>query len=212
VGEGDGVLARLDEHIKTKSFWTHAIVFISKDQNLNKAHVKHLESRLITLASQAKLCELINGNTPQQPTLSEADAADTESFLSDLLLCLPVVGIHFFEKIKATRTTKDDLILKSTKIKARCVESAEGFIVREGSQASKTETPSVHPSIIKRRQALIENGVLADGGDIYVFTQDYPFTSPSTAADVLLGRSANGRTEWRDSKGRTLKEIQEQGG
>ena len=59
-----------------------------------------------------------------------------------------------------------------------------------------------------KRQELIGNGVLARAGDIYQFTQDFPFSSPSTAAAVVLGRSANGRIEWKDSKGRTLKELQ----
>lgn len=36
----------------------------------------------------------------------------------------------------------------------------------------------------------------------------YVFSSPSTAAAVVLGRSANGRTQWKDEKGRTLKELQ----
>jgi hypothetical protein len=35
------------------------------------------------------------------------------------------------------------------------------------------------------------------------------FSSPSTAAAVVLGRSANGRVEWKAADGRTLKEIQE---
>ena len=40
-------------------------------------------------------------------------------------------------------------------------------------------------------------------------TQDYKFSSPSTAAAVLLGRNANGRIEWKTATGETLKEIQE---
>lgn len=48
-----------------------------------------------------------------------------------------------------------------------------------------------------------------DEGAYYRLTQDYTFNSPSTAAGVLLGRSANGRIEWSDAQGRTLKEIQE---
>ena len=44
----------------------------------------------------------------------------------------------------------------------------------------------------------------------YRFSQDYVFTSPSTAAAVVLGRSANGRIEWKDGQGRTLKELQAQ--
>jgi hypothetical protein len=42
-------------------------------------------------------------------------------------------------------------------------------------------------------------------------TQDYPFDSPSTAAGVLLGRSSNGRIEWKDAEGQTLKEVQTAG-
>ncbi|WP_019559504.1 GIY-YIG nuclease family protein [Caldimonas manganoxidans] len=65
VGEGDFLRARLDQHHKQKDFWTHAIVFTSKDQNLNKAHVQYLEARLVSLASQARRAELDNGNVPQ---------------------------------------------------------------------------------------------------------------------------------------------------
>ena len=60
------------------------------------------------------------------------------------------------------------------------------------------------------RQNLITSGVMQPQDDHYVFTQDYSFSSPSTAAAVVLGRSANGRVEWKDSSGRTLKSIQEQ--
>ncbi len=37
----------------------------------------------------------------------------------------------------------------------------------------------------------------------------YPFSSPSTAACVVLGRNANGRMEWKDAQGRALKVLQE---
>jgi hypothetical protein len=43
----------------------------------------------------------------------------------------------------------------------------------------------------------------------YRFAQDYVFSSPSTAAAVVLGRSANGRIEGKDAQGRTLKALQE---
>ena len=59
------------------------------------------------------------------------------------------------------------------------------------------------------RQELISNGVLTLQGGLYQFTQDYIFSAPSTAAAVVLGRSANGRVEWKAAVGHTLKEIQE---
>lgn len=60
------------------------------------------------------------------------------------------------------------------------------------------------------RLELINNGVLQPDNGNYRFVQDYAFNSPSTAAAVVLGRSANGRIEWKDAGGRTLKELQEQ--
>jgi len=209
VGEGDSVLSRLEQHAKQKDFWTHAVVFTSKDQNLNKAHVKYLEAKLVVLAAEAKRAELDNGNVPQLPSLSEADAADADAFLADLLLCLPLIGLNVFEKAKAPASTAGDLILKGKGITARGRETTEGFIVRVGSQAVKEEVPSIHGYLSELRRALVNQGVLEDAGSIYRLTQDYTFDSPSTAAGVLLGRSANGRQEWKDAKGRTLKEIQE---
>jgi hypothetical protein len=42
IGEAESVLNRLNQHLGQKDFWNEAIVFVSKDENLNKAHVKYL--------------------------------------------------------------------------------------------------------------------------------------------------------------------------
>ena len=210
MGEGDGVLSRLDQNAKTKDFWTHAIVFTSKDQNLNKAHVQYIEARMVALANDAKRCELDNGNVPQLPRLSEADAADADGFLADVLLCLPIVGVNLFEKAKASAAKGRDLLLKAKGIEARGIDSPQGFVVRAGSTAVKIEVPSIHAYMTTLRQTLLKTGVLADAGEVFRLSQDYTFNSPSTAAGVLLGRTANGRIEWKDTVGRSLKEIQDQ--
>ena len=59
------------------------------------------------------------------------------------------------------------------------------------------------------RKDLIDKGVLALNGDKYIFTQDYTFNSPSTASGVIMGRTSNGKKDWKNSKGITLKELQE---
>ena len=82
-------------------------------------------------------------------------------------------------------------------------------MVRAGSQAVKEEVASIPGHLSDLRRSLAGQGVLEDAGGVYHLTQDYPFNSPSTAAGVLLGRSANGRIEWKDAKGRTLREIEE---
>ncbi len=210
VGEGDGVLSRLEQHAKAKDFWTHAAVFTSKDQNLNKAHVQYIEARLVVLANEANRCEVDNGNAPQLPTLSEADVADAEGFLAGVLLCLPVVGVTLFEKTKATGARSRDLLLKAKGIEARGIDTPRGFVVRSGSMAVKAEVPSLPAALIALRRVLLDKGVLTEAGEVYRLAQDYTFSSPSTAAGVLLARSSNGRFEWKDASGRSLREIQEE--
>ena len=83
------------------------------------------------------------------------------------------------------------------------------MVVQTGSQAAKDETPSIHAYLSDLRKALRRQGILKDDGTTYRLTQDYSFNSPSTAAGVLLGRASNGRAEWKDSNGRSLKEIQQ---
>lgn len=209
VGEGDGTLGRLESHARSKDFWTHALVFSSKDQSLNKAHVQYLESRLIELANAAKRCELDNGNQPALPSLSEAEMADAEAFLADMLMCLPVVGLSLFEKPEPLRTSTPDLILKGKGVEPRGVSTPQGFVVRAGSMAVREVTGSIQPFLVELRHSLLKNGVLVEAGDAYRMTQDYTFSSPSTAAGVIRGASTSGRVEWKDATGRTLKELQE---
>lgn len=209
VGEGDPIRPRLAQHAARKDFWTSCIAFTSKDENLNKAHVQQLEARLIALAAQAKRCTLNNGNVPQLPSLSEADAADADGFLAEMLLCLPVLGLAVFSSAPVVERSAMDLVLRAKGVEARGVETPQGFVVRTGSRAVTGEVASIHAYISEARSGLVENGVLRREGEHYVFTQDYPFASPSTAAGVVLGRTANGRIEWKAPDGRTLKEIQE---
>ena len=125
VGEGDELLARLDSHAKNKDFWTHGVAFVSKDQYLNKAHVQHLEARLIGLAMKAKRCELENGNIPQLPSLSPADAADAELYLADMLLCLPILGVSFFDIPPTHDGDRQDLLITRRELSHEAMKALE---------------------------------------------------------------------------------------
>ena len=210
VGEADPLRQRLDQHLSQKDFWTSAVAFTASGQNLNKAHAKHVESRLIQLAIEAKQCRLENGNSPRPPSLSLADKAQADAYLSDMMLCLPVLGVDFFQKPEGRRPDTKDLFIDAKGVRAAGYEGASGFVVRAGSQAAKQETRSIHRYMANRRRALVGQQILVDRGNFYEFSADYAFTSPSTAAGVVLGKASNGRTAWKDARGRTLKELQEQ--
>jgi hypothetical protein len=213
VGEGDPIKPRLATHhsgTAQRDFWTRAICFVSMGQGLNKAHVQFLEANLIRLAKQAKRVPLDNANQPTEPTLSEADRADMQVFLAHMLGMLPVLGVHAFEQPpQAPAASTPELTCKGKSLVARGYESTQGFVVKAGSQVAGQVVPSMAPSLVAKRQELIELGVLVQKGSDLEFTQDYAFSSPSTAASVVLGRSANGRLEWKDEQGRALKVLQE---
>ncbi|MBC3873312.1 GIY-YIG nuclease family protein [Undibacterium flavidum] len=216
IGEGDPVRPRMENHFSNKDFWTRAVFFVAGSGQLNKAHVQFLESQLIQRAKDAKRMRLENIKSETEPTLSEADRADMLVFLDHMLSMLPVLGISAFEMTRATDIRVADITLLNCVgkgLKAQGYESNQGFVVKANSQASVELTASMQQQmhgIVDLRQDLIANEVLQRVGDCYVFKQDYSFSSPSTAAAIILGRSANGRTEWKDETGRTLKEIQTQ--
>ena len=215
VGEGDPVRPRLESHFAQKDFWTRAVFFVAGNTQLNKAHVQCLEAQLIHRAKEARRITLDNGNTPTEPSLSEADRADMQVFLENMLGMLPVLGISAFEKATAPASTREHVRLtcKGKGAVAHGYETNQGFVVEQGSQAVGSEAPSMQEHVrgmYELRRDLINNGVLQKRGDGYVFSQNYTFTSPSLAAAVVLGRSANGRIEWKDNGGKTLKEIQEE--
>jgi hypothetical protein len=208
IGEADVLRPRLDSHYANKDFWTRIVLFTTKDASLNKAHVRHLESRLVGLAHPVGRAEVENSAAPALPAMSEADVADTEAFLADMLLIYPVIGVHAFEELRTLGTEEEPLHLRGPGAIAQGKQTGDGFIVLAGSVARMESVPSIHTYMKELRGALLVEGVLEQTPEGLRFLRDHLFNSPSTAAGVVLGRAANGRTEWKDSTGRTLKEIQ----
>lgn len=214
IGEGDPVRPRLENHYASKDFWTRAVFFVAGTGQLNKAHVQYLEAQLVTRAKTAKRVPLENGNVPGEPTLSEADRADMDVFLSNILGMLPVLGIHAFEQTPQVTARPSMPLLKcqGKGVVAEGQDTPQGFVVKQNSRAAKEYTPSLKehfPGYIERREEIIRSGVLVLDGDSYRFTQDFTFNSPSLASSLVLGRASNGRTDWKNDKGVTLKELQE---
>jgi len=210
VGESDVLRKRLDSHFQQKDFWTRVVVFAAKDSNLNKAHVRYLEHRLVAKALKGGRAEVENGSAPSQPPLSDADTSDAEAFLDRVLLVLPIFGITAFEEAGSSSSKSGaHLYLSGKGANGTGQETPDGFVVFANSIARTDAVPSMQAFGLNLRDALIRDGILVADNEGLRLVQDYVFTSPSTAAGVLLGRNANGREEWKNEKGRTLKAIQE---
>lgn len=217
IGEGDEVWSRVQAHDADpdKEFWSSVVIFVSKDNNLTKAHVRWLEARLVKEVGRAKRVELANGNGPGGGDLPESDVADMETFLENVRLLLPVLGLDVFgvQAHGSKRPGDLELTLKWEDAAAECVVKEGQFVVRRGSTARNKEVDSLADYARDLRRKLRDNGVLAttDNPELLVFTQDYAFDSPSAAAAAVTGTGLNGRQFWKvKGSGTSYKEWQEQ--
>ncbi|MDT0686213.1 GIY-YIG nuclease family protein [Autumnicola psychrophila] len=214
IGEAEGIYKRLTQHLSYKDFWNEAIVFVSKDENLNKAHIKYLESRLYETAIRVKRYDLDNANIPPRPVISESDQAEMEEFLENIKLLVNTLGFKIFEELRENSQTIEEEIdntfcINSTRgANAKGQLTNEGFVVLKNSQIAGSVTKSFPKNWLSFRQSLVEDGVIQNINNSLTFVQDYLFSSPSAAAAIVMGRSANGLTEWKLADGRILKAVE----
>jgi hypothetical protein len=213
IGEGDNVWVRLREHDKSdkRDFWTRTLVIMDTSDNLTKAHVRYLESRLIQVANDANRATLDNDTAPPRPHLPEPDIAAMESFLDEITVLLPVLGFSFALPVPTQRIEKEIIskvasvdasplfYIKASGASAEAREINGEFIVLKGAMVRRSSKPSLKKTPSELRNQLRKDGKLVDvpDTDLWVLTEDVPFPSPSAAAAVIVGYTINGRYEWK---------------
>jgi hypothetical protein len=212
IGEAENIKNRIKAHL-TKDFWNQVTFFVSKDENLTKAHIKYLEGRLIELAKDSGRTTVMN-NQGSGARLPESDREEMEIFLEKMQQMLPALDVDAFvpavAKQSEDQVKKEVLFCKIKNVVAKGYQTPNGFIVLKDSQAVIDERASAKkwPTVLAQRNNLIEEEILIPVGDTYVFTQNTEFSSPSAAAATIHGGSANGLLAWIDSKGKSLKQIE----
>jgi hypothetical protein len=206
VGEAEEVGKRLKQHL-SKEFWNQVVAFVSKDENLTKAHIKYLEGKLIDIGLSVGKGNIQNSQS-SGARLPESDQAEMDIFLAQMLKLLPIMGTSLFtipseERVSASQK----LICKIKGLEAFGNRTDAGFVVYQGSQAVLEDRKSAKRAA-RRRELLLEKGILKNNVDHLIFTKDYEFTSPSWAAAVVCGGATNGLTKWRTSEGVTLKKLE----
>jgi hypothetical protein len=227
IGEAENVFDRLQSHIVSKDFWNEVVIFISKDDNLTKAHVKYLESRIIQIATSAMRYKIDNSNQPQLASLPLADRDSMEEFLLQIKMLIGIFGHkvldaiieNFAEPIKAikriseipeTFVSGDELHLSVSGLHATAIQTNEGIVVLAGSDATSNITQSLSFGYRDFRQKLIDTGALLMESSKYKFAKDVLFSSPSAAAAIIVGYSYNGAQGWKNSQGKSLKTIEQE--
>jgi Domain of unknown function (DUF4357) len=214
IGQSGNVGGRLVNHNQNKDFWNRAFVVISLTNNMTQTHALFLEWFAINAATKAERYNLENGNSgarPHTPAPLEADCHEIHETAATLLATL---GQPIFEPLTNAPTAQGERELfycKGSGADGVGEYTTEGFVVYKGSSGRKENVASIQGTSHERfRNQLLTEGILTERDGLLLFSRDHLFSSPSMAALAVMGRSANGWVEWRDSKGKTLDELKRQ--
>jgi hypothetical protein len=136
-----------------------------------------------------------------------------EEFLEKIRQLLPVLGSELLTTVAAKQPPSSTDVLR-TEIKGVTAvgqRTPTGFVVFKGSHAVLTPRPTASqyaPFTLATREKFVKDGTLVPEADRLVFTRDVEFSSPTAAAALIHGGTANGLIAWKDKSGRTLKEIE----
>ncbi|MCI9402060.1 MAG: GIY-YIG nuclease family protein [Oscillospiraceae bacterium] len=200
---GEGILYRLQEHRKNpnKDYWSEAIVFTTSNNSFGPTEISYLENRFCSMASDAHRYIVKNANEPTQGNVTEEKESELEEFIEYAKIIMGVLGHKVFEPFvpinqKKASTVKFFIKQDNPPADACAVQTADGFVVLQGSLIRKGHTQSCPKSALKKRElykdAIDENMHLL---------KDVPLSSPSGAAAFVLGRSASGNIEWKTKNG-----------
>ena len=207
IGEAENVHERLMGHLhdyqsgKEKYYWNTAVLFIGRD--LNKALIRYLENRFVEIARECGRYTILTKNTYKNTVLKESQIASMEEFIENVKVLINTLGYRVLVPMPSATAATVYLYCTGAGSKAKGFISAGGLTVLKGSVVTPHVVPSMHKSYGALRQRLEKEGIIADSQ----FQRDYEFSSPSAGAAVVLGRSANGNTEWKTNEGVKLKDL-----
>ena len=165
IGEAEVIRERLKQH-KAKE-WASAIAFVSKDENLTKAHVRYLESRLLAEAGEVGRF-IFEQNQAGGSKLPESDREDMEVFLSRIRQLLPVLGSDLLapiSQVSAKLQSGGILTCRMKGAEAHGQRTANGFVIYSGSTAVLELRPSAqlrHPFVVTMRKQLLAEKTLVE--------------------------------------------------
>jgi hypothetical protein len=208
IGESDNCADRLAYHLgdkKARLDWTYAVIAVSIA--IDKADVRWLEWHFQQEVKQAQRYTLVNPNNTKQPLATEDELADRLHDVEAIRTLCDILGFPFTATPRPVEV-REQYTCKGKQALGTGCPTPNGFVVFKDSIAMAVLVKSTDMTVVRRHAELVASKVLVPAElETMRFTKDYEFTSPSTAAAVVLGRSANGWTEWKDAEGRTLDEL-----
>ena len=212
---GYGITSRLSNHNRTKDFWNQALVFVEKGDflNLNSAHAKIIESRLIAKAGECGAVVMENNTGSRAPRVQPSDQMAADTWAEEVVTITRLLGLAFFHGIKPQAATavpapipvqsSEGVVPDGTytltrkkkadgrTVKATAVVRDGEWIIKKDSVLGIAEQPGVNPGAteLRKKLKLDAQGTLLEDINLGKI-------SPSSAGCVVLNQSCNGWTNW----------------
>jgi hypothetical protein len=210
VGEAENCYQRIQHHHREREFWQTAVMVTSRTMSFTKAHARYLEYDCLQKAHEADRYRLKNTQSPAEPHIPEPMRAELRDNYGTIRTLLSVLGFPILDPL-TTSGPRRILHCSGRGGDATGEYTEDGLVVFKGSTTSGDVAPSARDTVERRRQRLVEDGVLEPTGNgALQFTEDHAFSSPSGAAVIVQGMHINGWKAWADAEGRTLDELERQ--
>ncbi len=210
IGKSSTIISRLKTHKSTKDYWNEVLVFVTENNLLSQSHISYIEYKLYEEANKINKEKdnytIMNDQKPKDPNLTEAEKINARDFIDTIKLFVSVMDYDLFDSYE--KKTSNDTILTLTiggEEIGKAMVIDDGFLVLKGSKIRQTEN-KIPDSLKKKFDEERSSSDIEKG----VYVRDHLFKSPSIAGLVLSGSSINGREYWKNSTGRTLKQIEEE--
>lgn len=212
IGEAEDCFKRLSLHNKRTDFWNSAVVVTSKTRFFTKAHIKFLERFFYDKIKKAGRCTIQNNSVPTKSYISESMQATLMDNFETIKLLISTLGFSFFDRIDKAQAKKEKELIFECKDTighfGQGKYSEDGFVIFKGAYCKINLSKSLkEKGSVLVRQKLINNKILKEKSGKYILQEDFIFSSPSTAAQIILGRAANGWILWKLKDGKTLDDV-----
>lgn len=216
---GEGVLLRVQEHTRDShaDYFNDVIILTTQNNSFGPTEISYLENKFTQLAKESGRYIVKNGNEPNPGNVTEEKQSELDEVVENVLMIVGTLGYRVFIPMttkvdqQARNEVEQYLYLKRKMkksdqiIEVKCERTTEGFVVLEGSQVEMIDSPAIPTSLKELRKELIKANVIKGG----ILQEKQLFSSPSYAAAFVLGMNTNGRMDWKDKDGKTLKELEE---
>lgn len=196
IGQSVNGIDRINEHIRTKSFWSYCIMFVTDNNSFDKLTIDYLEYKFLGKFKKSSFSLMNKDLREKEPNINVFDIERLNSFINQIEFLLRAEGISI-DIIK--RDTKHlNYFYPPDSFKAKLFIKDGLFVLEKGSAIKRPNETSKqwkdnfyvrYNSIIDKY--LEEEKIVINNGEM-VTCVDLEFSRPSKPAELISGTSQNG--------------------